>query len=395
MLSEAVATDLARDVDPRAVAAASSLFGPRSALEARLLDKAAASYPDLRFEHCSHEQLGAIVKRDGIDLATAVLFDRIRRVPGNTGLVRALEAATFDGMTNFARGRLLIVPALFYRERPEIGGDGAVVAQAATAAGLDVEVLPVGSGSTARENAMQLRDLLPRRIASPTVVVSLSKGCADLRLAFERMPVPQGLRAWVLVSGLFRPTPAIDRLQSRWWSRIGLAMLLKRQGGSAELPREFATGTGSALERPAAAPPGLPVINLIGCPLSVHLGTPFGRLRHRQMASLGPNDGLTLLRDALLEPGGVYPVWGADHYFRLPAIPTLLTRLLGHLVSIGCFDPSPVLVGRRGAGRGAPASDGDAGSGPPPPRSGFGEVSPKAASTSVRAKADGAKPPGL
>jgi hypothetical protein len=117
------------------------------------------------------------------------------------------------------------------------------------------------------------------------------------------------------------------------------------------------------LDRPASSPPELPVINLIGCPLSHHLGTPFGRLRHRQMASLGPNDGLTLLRDALLEPGSVYPVWGADHYFRLPAIPTLLTRLIGHLVSIGCFDPSPVLVRRSGAGRGAPASGGDGGSG--------------------------------
>ena len=318
-----------------------ALFAPQSGVESRLLATAAASYPDLRFEHCSHEQLRAVVKREGIDFATAVLFDRIRRVPDNSGLVRALETATFDGMKDFARGRLLIVPALFYRERPEIGGDGAVVAQAARVAGLDVEVLPVGSGTTARENAEQLRDLLPERIADPTVIVSLSKGCADLRLAFERMPVPPGLRAWVLVSGLLRPTPAIDRLQSRWWSRIGLAMLLKQQGGSAELPREFATGSNSPLERPTVAPPGLPVINLIGCPLSHHLGTPFGRLRHRQMASLGPNDGLTLLRDALLEPGSVYPVWGADHYFRLPAIPTLLTRLIGHLVSVGCFDPSP------------------------------------------------------
>jgi radical SAM protein with 4Fe4S-binding SPASM domain len=45
-------------------------------------------------------------------------------------------------------------------------------------------------------------------------------------------------------------------------------------------------------------------------------------------------------------------------------------------------------------GAGAPASDGVGGSGPPPPRSGFGEVSPERASQQ-RAKADGAKPPGL
>jgi hypothetical protein len=45
-------------------------------------------------------------------------------------------------------------------------------------------------------------------------------------------------------------------------------------------------------------------------------------------------------------------------------------------------------------GEGAPASDGAGGAGPPPPRSGFGEVSPERA-RQAGAEADGAKPPGL
>jgi len=45
-------------------------------------------------------------------------------------------------------------------------------------------------------------------------------------------------------------------------------------------------------------------------------------------------------------------------------------------------------------GLGAPKAR-DGGSGPPPPQSGFGEVSPERALDSTRAKADGAKPPGL
>jgi predicted TIM-barrel fold metal-dependent hydrolase len=49
-----------------------------------------------------------------------------------------------------------------------------------------------------------------------------------------------------------------------------------------------------------------------------------------------------------------------------------------------------------GAGlSGAPASERAGESGPPPPLSGFGEVSPEPASTMARAKADGAEPPGL
>jgi len=320
------------------------LFGAGSEAEMQLLARAASAYPALRYEHCSHARLTEISRRDGVDLATAVFYDRIRRAPRNQALIRALESPEFDGATDFARGRLLIVPALFYRERPEIGGDGAIVATVARETGLDVELVPVGSGATAAENAKLLRDLLPPRTADPTVVVSLSKGAADLRLAFGGMAVPPGLHAWVIVSGLLRPTPAIDRLLARWWTRIALAALLRHQGGSAGLPDEFASGRASPLEGPAAAPTGLPVINLIGSPLSHHLGTPFGRRRHRQMSRLGPNDGLTLLRDAILDPGSVYPVWGADHYFRLPAIRTLLRRLVGHLCSLGFLSPSPSLT---------------------------------------------------
>jgi hypothetical protein len=43
---------------------------------------------------------------------------------------------------------------------------------------------------------------------------------------------------------------------------------------------------------------------------------------------------------------------------------------------------------------GGPASERAGGSGPPSPRSGFGEVSPEPARPIVRAEADGAKPPG-
>ncbi len=54
-------------------------------------------------------------------------------------------------------------------------------------------------------------------------------------------------------------------------------------------------------------------------------------------------------------------------------------------------------LAKAGAERGfrASASDGDGRAGPPPPRNGFGEVSPQPAPGTARAKADGAKPPGL
>lgn len=301
----------------------------------------AAARPRLAYDDCTHEVLSDLSLRHGVDAATMLFHDCIRTAPRNRALVAALDrtaaAAVPDGARG-ANGKILIAPALFYRERPDIGGDGAVVQAAARAAGLRVELLPVASGGTARQNAATIRDLLAAHCDRPTVLVSLSKGTADVRLAFESMPaLPRNLTAWVNVSGLAHGTPAIDRLMSRWWSRLALRTLLARHRAPFELTREFTASGRSPLNTPAQAPCGLLTINLIACPLSHHLSSRFGRIRHRQMAHLGPNDGLTLLRDAIVEPGLVYPVLGADHYFRSAEVPRIIARLLAFLQSQGCF----------------------------------------------------------
>lgn len=299
-------------------------------------------YPDITYEHCTHEVLSDLSVRHGVDFATSFFHDRIRCAPQNRELVAALDGKENENHTidSRARGTILIAPALFYRERPDIGGDGAVIQRVARAAGLRVAVLPVASAGTARSNADTIRTLLPEYCVDPTVLVSLSKGAADVRLAFETMTaLPPTLKAWVIVSGLVHGTPAVDRLTGRWWSRGLLRALLARNGAPFSLAKEFTANGSSALNRRAQAPQGILVINLIGCPLSHDLGTRFGRIRHRQMAPLGPNDGLGLLRDAIVEPGLVYPVWGADHYFRTDAVPRVISRLIAFLSAKGCFSP--------------------------------------------------------
>jgi hypothetical protein len=45
--------------------------------------------------------------------------------------------------------------------------------------------------------------------------------------------------------------------------------------------------------------------------------------------------GNTLLADAIVDGGVIYPVWGADHYFRTPDAPELIRRILLHLGASG------------------------------------------------------------
>jgi hypothetical protein len=69
------------------------------------------------------------------------------------------------------------------------------------------------------------------------------------------------------------------------------------------------------------------VINLIGVPLHAHVQQRSLFKRYGWMQALGPNDGMALLPDLLVEPGDTYPLWGADHYFRTPQVSPLFYRV--------------------------------------------------------------------
>ena len=149
-----------------------------------------------------------------------------------------------------------------------------------------------------------------------------------MRVALERTPeLSRKLRLWVQVGGLVHGTPLADRILRSWWQRGLMRAYLARYGGDLRLLRELTHATGSLLAAPFRVPDGLPVINVIACPLSSHLRGGLRR-RHRRLAAGGPNDGSTLLRDAIVEPGFVYPIWGADHYFRHPEMREIIQKLL-------------------------------------------------------------------
>ena len=74
-------------------------------------------------------------------------------------------------------------------------------------------------------------------------------------------------------------------------------------------------------------PPDLPIVNVVGFPLRAELR---GRVRdrHARFAQYGPNDGMGILTDAIIDPAPVVPVRGADHYFRTPAVVPVVATIL-------------------------------------------------------------------
>jgi len=283
--------------------------------------------------------LRRVVEEDGIDRATALLDAALRCA--HAPFVKGIDALPVDP-SRLPRllGTQLVVPAAFYRELPGLGGDGRLVASVAASFGLATELLPSASTGGVTSNA----ELLARRLlASPArsvVLTTLSRGGAEARLALERHPeAARAVAVWIQVCGLVRGTPLADQLlDASVPRRLAARAFLSAVGVSWATLAELSRDRGPLSGEPRV-PAGFPIVNVVGLPLLAHLG---GRAlaRHRALAPLGPNDGSTLVTDAIVPGGHVYPVWGADHFLRVPAASALLYRLFLWLARQGILESS-------------------------------------------------------
>lgn len=272
----------------------------------------------------------------GVDASTAQWYYFIRRSEPHGAFIEGVEALDPDASLPPTSARLLVAPAAFWREYPQFGADGAAVLAVARGLGIEAELIRTRSTGSVSENARIIREALAREEDGAVVLVSLSKGGADVRVALEEGgEARRKVRAWINVCGLVHGTPLVDEIfAGPWWRRLAVRAFLARWRAGFDLLRELRHGPGSPLAARATAPEGVYVVNVVACPLSIHVSGSIAK-RHRQLAALGPNDGSTLLHDAIVDGGVIYPVWGADHYFRTPDAPVLIRRILLHLGASG------------------------------------------------------------
>ena len=259
------------------------------------------------------KSLTAVTAADGIDLATALLYDRLAAVVPPVSPSR-LDRDVLVG----------IVPAAFWQQYPHTGGDGGRFLRLAADLGVAAERVPLPGFGRLAENAAILLDWLAGRRGRRLVLVTLSKGGPDLktaiRLAGDRGTLDRHfghVAAWLNVSGGLRGTPLVDWLDTRPLRRAGLRLILGVRGLSLAATADLRRGPGSPLWDWPPLPPHLRVTHVVGVPLRRHLAHRWAARGYDRLAPLGPNDGGgLLLGDAPAWPGVVRPVWGADHYLQ-------------------------------------------------------------------------------
>jgi hypothetical protein len=294
--------------------------------------------------------LRAVTDEHGLDFATMLYYRAVHESPEHGEFVRRLDARPAAPVPRPVDTTLLVVPAMFHRERPDLGGDGRLVTAVARACGYRVEVVPTESRGSLSTNAAIIRRAIREHPAPSLWLFSLSKGGGEVRVALQEDRSREALgrvRGWINASGIVRGSHFIDQMLASPGRRLRARAFCLALGTSYAGMRELQT-THEYWSRPFEMAPGAFVINLVGVPLGCHVQRGLVG-RYRRLGALGPNDGFVLLPQTVIAPGPIYPIWGSDHLFRSPLVSPLLYRLFGFLQDgvageAGCPTPDLALA---------------------------------------------------
>jgi hypothetical protein len=284
----------------------------------KLLSQAAAFSEFSTLEDCTAPRLAELARARGLDLATAILYDRLLRAPEHGSFFRQVHTA--EGLLEVEPLLVGIVPGAFYREHQNTGADGARIARLAESLNCTVEQIPLRSFGALAENASIIANWLRSRRGRRCLLVSLSKGGADLKVTLSLPNATElfdSVVAWVSLSGLVQGTPLVQWLGSQPLRQLGVRLLLRLRGHPYSVIDQLRHGPGTQLADWPALPERLRVIHVFGFPLRRHLAHSWAPRGYARLAPLGPNDGGgILLSDVARLPGTIFPVWGADHYLQ-------------------------------------------------------------------------------
>jgi hypothetical protein len=265
------------------------------------------------------EALQDISRREGINFATTLLFERVKNSTPHVPFIRQIDALRARTLPNRRlRATLAIAPGAFYREFPHTGADGQILIEQARRLGAPTCVIPTNSTGTLADNARQIVEWLASRPDNEAIILgSVSKGGSDIKLALARSPDAfRNVVAWINVCGILSGSPMVNWLRAHRLHYLFYRLLFLLKRLDFRVIGDLNHGAGAPLDFELTLPPHLKAVHVVGFPLEEHLTNRLARTCHRRIADDGPNDGAIVLADACAVPGLIYPVWGSDHYMR-------------------------------------------------------------------------------
>ena len=223
-----------------------------------------------------------ISRREGLDFATALLYDRVLRAPESSlpGFMSKVNKLLTTGIAHVRRFRGFfagIVPAAFYKQNPKSGADGRLVREAAQSLGLRNELVPVSAAGSLAENAQVIRDWLTRHRRERVILISLCKGGADVKYAFNTCnTAADGVVAWLNICGTLSGSPVAEWLLATKPRRLLAWLYCRSKGAKLDFLHELVPSASGPLSTPLRVPPEtMRLVNIVGFPTRRHLTNRF------------------------------------------------------------------------------------------------------------------------
>ena len=294
------------------------LAPPRDEISLRQAIQAEGVIPSLTALKATQDKWGV----DGASMALCLYLQQ-----RHSSFIKAVNEEDATPCAGSAGATVIVVPGLYYKERPDLGGDGEVVLQAARACGFEARRAPTNSLGSVQENARILSKDLEGCNEGPVIVASLSIGALQVRhllaeLGPEEEPPFQG---WLNLAGTPFGAHAIERMLNTQTRRMAGRLLARLQG----LPFaavEESMPSHSLWQHPFPDLKGLRAVTVLPIPMESHVQKPL-QSRFAELKANGPTDGMVLLAESI-PPGDVYPLWGCDHLLRTSSAAEAIYRLL-------------------------------------------------------------------
>jgi hypothetical protein len=270
------------------------------------------------------ESLAAHARATSLDQAAELFARVVDAAPRNREFRLRYEQALADPsapVRETSHELFLLVPGWRYRTEPATGADLAQVQRVLESRGLETRLVPIAENDTVEANAVTLAAEIARLAPDGRrlVLVSTSKGGPETHLALDRLRGTDGaghVAAWVNIGGLLHGTAIADYWDTwprSWLAAIGFAF----QGHHTRAIPSMATAASRARIAAAQLPAHVLVVNYLAVPRERDL-TDWTRGNYAILAEHGPNDGLTLLADAIVPQGITVAELGFDHFLRTP-----------------------------------------------------------------------------
>lgn len=272
--------------------------------------------------HPSREELATISKDFSVDFAALYFADRLLGTECNRLINRkfaAYRARPRLNSVDVAPYLALFVPGWDHVANGSItGADFARPRKLATALGLESYLVPLPATGSVEANSAVVAQEISRHAASgkKILVAGASSAGPAIHLALGEL-VPKkdlgSVKAWLNLGGILQGSPLVDYLEARPQVWL-LDVVAWAKGWETHAISTMGTGPSRKRFQRLRIDADILVVNYLGIPLSGQVSR-HAADKYPRLSADGPNDGLTLLPDAIAPQSLTVVALGSDHFF--------------------------------------------------------------------------------